>query len=104
MYYTPETRWVFGAGGATNFNLGDSTATYESQAVFGVAYSLRKQFLSYANWRIFTDQNKNLLSGEVGWYDYVYFFSTASGITSANQIPKLTLPDSPEFDLIMQSK
>lgn len=74
VYYTPETRWVFGVGGATNFNLGDSADTYESQAVFGVAYSLRKQFLSYANWRIFTDQNKNLFSGEVGWYNYVYFF------------------------------
>lgn len=74
VYYTPETRWVFGVGGATNFNLGDSTETYESQSVFGVAYSLRKQFLSYVNWRIFTDQNKNLFSGEVGWYDYVYFF------------------------------
>lgn len=74
VYYTPETRWVFGVGGATNFNLGDSTDTYESQSVFGVAYSLRKQFLSYVNWRIFTDQNKNLFSGEVGWYDYLYFF------------------------------
>lgn len=74
VYYTPETRWVFGVGGATNFSLGDSIDTYESQAVFGVAYSLRKQFLSYANWRIFTPQNKNLFSGEVGWYDYVYFF------------------------------
>lgn len=74
VYYTPETRWVFGVGGATNFNLGDTTDTYESQVVFGVAYSLRKQFLSYSNWRIFTDQNKSLFSGEVGWYDYLYFF------------------------------
>jgi hypothetical protein len=47
VYYTPETRWVFGVGGATNFNLGDLADTYESQTVFGVAYSLRKQFLSY---------------------------------------------------------
>lgn len=74
IYYTPETRWVFGVGGATNFNLGETADTYESQAAFGVAYSLRKQFLSYASWRIFTSENKNLFSGEVGWYDYVYFF------------------------------
>lgn len=74
VYYTPETRWVFGVGGATNFNLGEANNTYESQAAFGVAYSLRKQFLSYASWRIFTSKNKNLFSGEVGWYDYVYFF------------------------------
>ena len=74
VYYTPETRWVFGVGGASNFNLGETGGTYESQAAFGVAYSLRKQFLSYASWRIFTPENKNLFSGEVGWYDYVYFF------------------------------
>jgi hypothetical protein len=74
VYYTPETRWVFAFGGATNFNLGNDKETYESQAAFGMAYSLRKQFLSYASWRIFTSQNKNLFSGEVGWYDYVYFF------------------------------
>jgi hypothetical protein len=74
VYYTPETRWVFGVGGATNFNLGKTDDTYESQATIGVAYSLRKQFLSYASWRIFTAENKNLFSGEVGWYDYVYFF------------------------------
>lgn len=96
VYYTPETRWVFGAGGATNFNLGDSSNTYESQAVFGVAYSLRKQFLSYVNWRIFTDQNKNLFSGEVGWYDYVYFFygignevSESDSETYSTRFPRL---------------
>ncbi|WP_144603382.1 BamA/TamA family outer membrane protein [Algoriphagus algorifonticola] len=74
VYYTPETRWVFGAGAVSNFNLGDSVSTYESQLAAGVAYSLRKQFLSYLSGRIFTPGNKELIYGEVGWYDYVYFY------------------------------
>lgn len=85
VYYTPETRWVFGIGGATNFNLGNSKDTYESQAAFGVAYSLRKQFLSFGSWRIFTEQNKNLFTGEVGWYDYVYFyFGRGNNVTDSD--------------------
>lgn len=75
VYYTPETKWVFGAGAVGTFKLGNEDSdTYESQLTAGLAYSLRKQILTYASWRIFTPSNKDLFIGEIGWYRYVYYF------------------------------
>jgi len=75
IYYTPETKWVFGGGAVATFKLGNKdTETYESQLTAGVAYSLRKQILTYASWRIFTPSNNDLFIGEIGWYRYVYYF------------------------------
>lgn len=73
VYYTPETKWVFGAGAVGTFKLANKD-TYESLITAGVAYSLRKQILTYASWRVFTPANKDLFIGEVGWYRYVYYF------------------------------
>tara|TARA_R110002072_G_scaffold111853_4_gene240343 strand:+ start:29200 stop:30483 length:1284 start_codon:yes stop_codon:yes gene_type:complete len=74
VYFTPETSWVFGAGTVANFKLGQASETYESQIATGIAYSLYDQILTFSNWRIYTDENKNLFLGEVGWYRYVFFF------------------------------
>ncbi len=75
VYFTPETSWAFGAGAVSNFKLGNQTInTFESQVTAGLAYTLFNQFLSFASWRIFAEENKHLFSGEIGWYDYVYFF------------------------------
>ncbi|MBW3466792.1 BamA/TamA family outer membrane protein [Arthrospiribacter ruber] len=74
IYYTPETSWAFGAGAVANFRLGAEEETFESQVALGGAYTLFNQFLSYTSWRIFTEQNKHLFAGELGWYDYVFFF------------------------------
>lgn len=75
VYYTPETSWSFGAGAVGNFKLGNPLAeTYESQVAVGGAYTLLNQFLAYGSWRVFTEENKQLFAGEIGWYRYVYFF------------------------------
>ena len=75
VYYTPETSWSFGAGAVGNFKLGNNiTDTFESQVALGGAYTLFNQSLAYGSWRIFTEENKNLFAGEIGWYRYVYFF------------------------------
>lgn len=74
IYYTPETSWAFGAGAVANFTLGEKSNTFESQLAVGGAYTLFDQFLSYGSWRIFTPDNQHLFSGEIGWYDYVFFF------------------------------
>ncbi len=75
LYFTPETSWAFGAGAVSNFKLGaDRNNTYESQVATGFAYTLFDQLLSFGSWRIFTERNKNLFSGELGWFDYVFFF------------------------------
>ncbi|WP_338225790.1 BamA/TamA family outer membrane protein [Algoriphagus confluentis] len=86
IYYTPETRWVFGLGAVSTFNLAGESTTYESQLTAGVAYSLRNQFLSYLSGRVFTPENRHLLYGEIGWYDYVYFyFGQGMNVTDATE-------------------
>ncbi len=75
VYFTPETSWAFGAGAVTNFKLGaKKDSTFESQVAIGFAYTLFKQVLTFSSWRIFTEENKNLFSGEIGYFDYVFFF------------------------------
>ncbi|WP_373522532.1 BamA/TamA family outer membrane protein [Aquiflexum sp.] len=75
VYFTPETSWAFGVGAVTNFKMGGSSEnTFESQVAVGFAYTLFDQVLSFSSWRLFTKENKNLFAGELGWYDYVYFF------------------------------
>ena len=75
VYFTPETSWAFGVGAVSNFKLGEKIEdTFESQVAVGFAYTLFDQILSFSSWRIFTEDNKNLFSGELGWYDYVFFF------------------------------
>ncbi|WP_226390412.1 BamA/TamA family outer membrane protein [Penaeicola halotolerans] len=74
VYSTPETSWAFGIGAVASARLGADTSTYESQATVGGAYTLEDQFLTYASWRIFTNENKHVLAGELGWYRYVYYY------------------------------
>lgn len=75
VYFTPETSWAFGVGAVSNFKLGANREnTFESQVAVGFAYTLFDQVLSFSSWRIFSEDNKNLFSGELGWYDYVFFF------------------------------
>lgn len=86
VYYTPETSWAFGAGAVANFTLGDKSNTFESQVAIGGAYTLFNQFLSYGSWRIFTSENQHLFAGEIGWYDYVFFFfGVGSGVPQSNK-------------------
>ncbi|GHB49598.1 BamA/TamA family outer membrane protein [Mongoliitalea lutea] len=75
VYYTPETLLSLGLGGALTFNLANENhETYESLIVGGAAYTLRNQLLLFSNWRIFTDNNRSMYAGELGYYRYVFFF------------------------------
>lgn len=79
FYFTPETLFAFGFGAAYTFQIADKGAvqeikTYESLLTLGGAYTLRNQLLFFSNWRIFTPQNKNIFVGELGFYDYVFFY------------------------------
>ncbi len=104
LYFTPETNWAFGAGAISNFKVGEPySKTYESQLALGFAYTLFDQVLSYSSWRIFTNENKNRFSGEIGWYDYVYFFyGLGNGVRESDQESfEATLPRL-RFDYLRQ--
>lgn len=74
-FYLPETELGFGAAGALNFRIGDQNDSLkQSQILFGGAYTLLNQVLSYANYNIFAKQEKYWLKGEVGYYRYFFYF------------------------------
>ena len=73
-FFTPETRWGFGAAGVYNFFPGKNKSTRPSQLQVGGAYTLNKQIFSFCFYNIFLDDNNHNLFGEISYYDYFYQF------------------------------
>lgn len=75
VFYSPETRWGFGAGGVAAFRFkGEADSTLASQVTLGFAYTQEKQILAYIPWRLYWKNEKFLSYGEVGYYKYNYFY------------------------------
>lgn len=85
VYFTPETRWAFGAAGLLAFRLPDEPRNSRtSQLQLGVVYTLERQFLAYLPYVLFAQNEKYWLYGELGYYRYTYFFY---GIGNENTDP-----------------
>jgi outer membrane protein assembly factor BamA len=83
VFRSPETDWGFGAGAFYAFKFKKQSAqTRPSQIQIGFAYTLLNQVLSYIPFQFFTDENKFQISGELGYYRYIYDFYGVG-----NQIP-----------------
>ncbi|MBA3829334.1 MAG: BamA/TamA family outer membrane protein [Taibaiella sp.] len=75
IYYAPETRFVYGAGGAFTFRFKrDPTTAKPSNVIVGAAYTQNKQLLFYTTFQTFYDNNKYYFYGEAGYYKYSYYF------------------------------
>lgn len=76
IYYTPETRFAFGMAAAATFRFRRDTARTirPSQVTVGAAYTQNKQLLFYVPFQFFYNQNRYFANGEVGYYNYNYFF------------------------------
>lgn len=75
IFFTPETRWGFGAAGFMSWRFkGESPESRPSQFQFGGAYTLEDQILAYLPFQLWWDENRFSLFGELGWYRYNYFF------------------------------
>jgi outer membrane protein assembly factor BamA len=75
VFYLPETR--YGAGLATSYNFRfnkKDTISPPTQIQFGGAYTQNKQILIYLPFDAYWRERKNQLSGEIGYYDYLYYF------------------------------
>ncbi len=75
LYRTPETNWVFGAGGLTYFKVHDDTVTRISNIRTSIAYTLNKQWLFWMPFDVFLFENKYRLTGQLAFYRYPYFFT-----------------------------
>ena len=75
-YFTPETNWAFGAIGLYAFRVkGEADRSRPSQVSLAAAYTLNKQILLFVPFRLFLKQEKYYSYGEVGYYQYNYFYS-----------------------------
>lgn len=74
IYYTPDTRWAFGAAGVYYFKLPgkDSTEheTRMSNVQFLTDYSQNKQLDVWGQWNIFTRNENFLLKGEARFRNF----------------------------------
>lgn len=75
VFWTPETRLGGGAAGIYNFyiNKADSLSP-ASQIQAGFALTQERQYLYYLPFQLFWNERKWLAYGELGFYDYNYFF------------------------------
>lgn len=75
LFFTPETRWGFGAAGIYNFYLDkEDRVSPPSQAQLGFAYTQNKQVIFYAPVRFYWDERKWQAYGQVAYYRFNYVF------------------------------
>jgi hypothetical protein len=74
VFSNPESGFGAGAGGLASFKWGNDTLTRESNLQLGGAYTSKEQILSYGFFQVFTSKNKQYFFGELGFYDFNYFF------------------------------
>lgn len=87
VYYTPETRWAFGAVGFFSFRFkGQSPTARNSQFQLGGAYTQEKQSLFYLPFQLYWKNDKYFSFGEIGYYDYTYnFWGVGSSTNSTSE-------------------
>ncbi len=79
-FYTPETKWGFGAVGIYNYYIDPKDRiSPSSQVQLALTYTQKKQILAFIPFRQYWNEWKNIAEGEVGYYDYIYpFFGIGS--------------------------
>jgi outer membrane protein assembly factor BamA len=85
FFYTPDTKFGGGAGGLSTFNFpSDSLNARRSSVTVGAVYTQLKQVLLYFPFQLFPQNQRYWISGEVGYYRYIFnFFGTGNDIPSS---------------------
>lgn len=74
-FYTPETAFGFGGLGIGTFHLkGEPRDTRPSSLQLGISYTTKNQFLLYAPFEFYKENERWRLEGELGYYKYFYNF------------------------------
>lgn len=74
VFYTPETNLGLGAALIRNFYPGEKASPRPSQLQLGGAYTFNKQLLLFFNYQLFLKDGRREIFGELGYYDYIYFY------------------------------
>lgn len=80
FFFTPDTKFGAGAGGIATFNFPkDSLGARRSSVTIGAVYTQLNQLLLYFPFQLFPKNQKYWISGEVGYYRYVFnYFGTGN--------------------------
>jgi outer membrane protein assembly factor BamA len=81
FFFTPDTKFGGGAGGLATLNFPkDSLGARRSSVTVGVVYTQLNQLLLYFPFQLFPQNQKYWISGELGYYRYVFnYFGTGNG-------------------------
>ncbi len=75
VFFLPETSWGFGAAGAYTFKWKNQAVTANpSQIQFVGTYTLEDQLILYTPFKLYFEENKYYLFGEIGFYKYFYWY------------------------------
>jgi outer membrane protein assembly factor BamA len=82
-FFTPDTKWGGGVGGLSTFNFKqDSLGARRSSVTVGVVYTQLRQVLLYFPFQLFPQNQKYWISGEAGYFKYIFnYFGTGNGIS-----------------------
>lgn len=82
VFYSPDTKLGGGAGGLLTFNFkSDSIGARRSSVTVGAVYTQLNQLLLYFPFQLFPKNQGYWVSGEVGYYRYIFnFFGTGNHI------------------------
>ena len=83
VFFSPDTKFGGGAGGLLTFNFkNDSIGARRSSVTVGVVYTQLNQLLLYFPFQLFPRNQAYWISGEVGYYRYVFnFFGTGNNVS-----------------------
>ncbi len=83
VFFSPDTKFGGGAGGLLTFNFkNDSIGARRSSVTVGAVYTQLNQLLLYFPFQLFPRNQAYWISGEVGYYRYVFnFFGTGNNIS-----------------------
>ncbi len=83
VFYSPDTKLGGGAGGLLTFNYKkDSIGARRSSVTVGAVYTQLNQLLLYFPFQLFPHNQAYWISGEIGYYRYVFnFFGTGNDVS-----------------------
>ena len=85
-FYSPETRAGAGAAGFFTFKTNRiDTLLRPSQIALGGAYTQERQLLTYLSFDAWWNRNQYLVKGELGYYDFFYYFWGVGGDKSVRE-------------------
>jgi outer membrane protein assembly factor BamA len=92
LSFSPETKWLFGAGAAAAFKIHPKDSMERTSIInAGAAYTQNKQLLLFAQYNLFL-KNKYYLFGEIGYFDFSFFYYGSKGVEVPRELYSVAYP------------